>query len=147
AARSPRLLCAYYPQESRAKKKQVTTLVGCLAAQRLLLSEVHDLLKGASHMAYNGRRAAKKMEGRQKRQVLTKKQGQELRTTPVAWLSRLMKRTTGALRQKASQDCRWGIVTRPVARTSATAISVRADGIGVPVFVGVALLCEGPGGG
>src|SRR5262249_41746442 len=34
AARSPRLLCAYYPQES-SKKKQVTTLVGCLATQQL----------------------------------------------------------------------------------------------------------------
>jgi hypothetical protein len=56
-------------------------------------------------MAYNGRRAAKKMDGRRKR-VWTKQQVQELRThsrarTPVARISKLMKRTTGALRQKA----------------------------------------------
>jgi hypothetical protein len=57
-------------------------------------------------MAYNGRRAAKKMDGRRKRRVWTKEQVQELRThsrarTAVARISKLMKRTTGALRQKA----------------------------------------------
>jgi hypothetical protein len=57
-------------------------------------------------MAYNGRRAAKKMDGRRKRRVWTKEQVQELRThsrarTPIARISKLMKRTTGALRQKA----------------------------------------------
>src|SRR5215467_4196873 len=34
AARSPILLCANYPKES-SRKKQVTTLVGCLATQQL----------------------------------------------------------------------------------------------------------------
>jgi hypothetical protein len=57
-------------------------------------------------MAYNRRRAAKKMDGRRKRWVWTKQQVQELRThsrarTPVVRISRLMKRTIGALRQKA----------------------------------------------
>jgi hypothetical protein len=57
-------------------------------------------------MAYNRRRATKKMDGRRKRRDWTKQQVQELRAhararTPVARISRLMKRTTGALRQKA----------------------------------------------
>ena len=57
-------------------------------------------------MAYNRIRAAKKTDGHRKRRVWTKQQVQELRAysrarTPVARMSRLMKRTSGALRQKA----------------------------------------------
>jgi hypothetical protein len=57
-------------------------------------------------MAYNRIRAAKKMDGNRKRRVWTKRHVQELRAhsrarTPVARMSRLMKRTSGALRQKA----------------------------------------------
>lgn len=57
-------------------------------------------------MAYGSRRAANKMDGHRKRRVWTKQHVQELRVhsrarTPVARMSRLMKRTSGALRQKA----------------------------------------------
>ena len=57
-------------------------------------------------MAYHSRRSAKKMGGRRKRREWTKQQVQELRAhsrarTPVARISRLTKRTPGALRQKA----------------------------------------------
>jgi hypothetical protein len=57
-------------------------------------------------MAYNGRRAARKMDGRRKRRAWTKQHVKELRAhsrakTPVAKISKLTKRTPGALRKKA----------------------------------------------
>jgi hypothetical protein len=57
-------------------------------------------------MTYNRIRAAKKIDGHRKHRLWTKRQVQELRAhsrarTPVTRLSRLMKRTSGALRQKA----------------------------------------------
>jgi hypothetical protein len=57
-------------------------------------------------MAKKSGRAAKKADGRRKRRVWTKEQIQELRThsrakTAVAKISKLTKRTAGALRQKA----------------------------------------------
>jgi hypothetical protein len=57
-------------------------------------------------MAKKSRRSTKKMDGRRKRREWTKQNVQELRAhsrskTPVARISRLTKRTPGALRQKA----------------------------------------------
>ena len=57
-------------------------------------------------MAKKGTGAAKKMDGRRKRRAWTKQHEQELRAhsrskTPVARISKLTKRTPGALRQKA----------------------------------------------
>jgi hypothetical protein len=57
-------------------------------------------------MAKKSGRAAKKADGRRKRRAWTKEQIQELRThsrakTAVAKISKLTKRTAGALRQKA----------------------------------------------
>jgi hypothetical protein len=59
-------------------------------------------------MAKKSRRAGKKMAKRQKRRAWTKQHVQELRAhsrakTPVAKISKLTKRTAGALRQKALQ--------------------------------------------
>jgi hypothetical protein len=57
-------------------------------------------------MAKKSRRAARKMDGRQKRRPWTKQNLQELRAhsrakTPVAAISKRTKRTVGALRMKA----------------------------------------------
>jgi len=57
-------------------------------------------------MAKKSGRTAKKMDGRRKRRAWTKQHDQELRAhsrskTPVARISKLTKRTPGALRQKA----------------------------------------------
>jgi hypothetical protein len=57
-------------------------------------------------MAKKGRRAARKTVKRRKRRAWTKQHLQELRAhsrakTPVARISKLTKRTPGALRQKA----------------------------------------------
>ena len=57
-------------------------------------------------MAKKSGRTAKKMDGRRKRHAWTKQHEQELRAhsrskTPVARISKLTKRTPGALRQKA----------------------------------------------
>jgi hypothetical protein len=59
-------------------------------------------------MAKNRKRAPKKPDGRRNRRAWTKQQRQELRAhararTPVATISKLTKRTAGALRQEAKR--------------------------------------------